>query len=160
MVAADVSKEMAAQVYCSGTVPGRALLGVDGKVARLKYPDRELRRNVPVTPVPSKLMEAADWQDIEHGRWEFEDFIALGEARASLRLLELLAPFVSARRHKVASLEDNLTVCGAWSKGRSNSVPLNYLLRKRTAISVCIAVTFILPWIDTHQMPADELSRI
>ena len=58
------------------------------------------------------------------------------------------------------SLEDNAPVSGAWAKGRSSSVGLNFLLRRRTALALAADLHQYLPWVQTEHMPADWLSRL
>eukprot|EP00969_Alexandrium_andersonii_P093981 4152117-Alexandrium_andersonii.AAC.1 len=52
-----------------------------------------------------------------------------------------------------------MAVAGAWAKGRSSSRPLNFVLRMRAAAALGRRVCVALPWIDTHRVPADSLSR-
>ena len=58
------------------------------------------------------------------------------------------------------SLQDNAAVSGAFAKGRSSAVALNYLLRKRSAVALAFELTLYLPWVQTEHMPADWLSRL
>ena len=79
--------------------------------------------------------------------------------RAALRVLARLAVIPSAHRSKVLSLEDNMAFAGAAAKGRSTAGPVNYILRRRCALTSATEIRMHLPWIETERMPADGLSR-
>ena len=60
----------------------------------------------------------------------------------------------------VLSLEDNMAFAGAVAKGRSTAGPVNYLLRRRCALSSASEIRMHFPWVETERMPADGLSRM
>ena len=132
--------------HARGDRPEQALRG--GHAARAK----------PSSQVPEAL-DRASWRPVCAGRWKAGDHITLGEARAALVLLRLLAGLVDALHHKFSSLEDNMAVAGAWRKGRSSAFGLNRLMRKRAALCLASGIELVMPWIDTRRMPADQLSR-
>jgi len=68
----------------------------------------------------------AQWRDVGSGRWQCQDFIALGEGRAVVKLECAVAFCLAGHGHKIPSLQDNTSVAGAFSKGRSAAPALNY----------------------------------
>ena len=96
----------------------------------------------------------------QQGRWNFADPIELGEGKATIQLLELLAVCQGNFRHKLCSLEENKSWGGAVTKGRSPSPALNYLCRRKVALSLANRWNIMLPWVLFSDQPADHGSRI
>ncbi len=115
--------------------------------------------NIPFTRVPAELL-SCDWVPLLAGRWEWAEHITLGEGRAVIKLLSMLAQDPRAHRHRVLSLQDNRPVAGSFAKGRASSEALNRLCRKRAAISIAAEIYMLLPWVQSGVMPADWLSRL
>jgi hypothetical protein len=161
IVAAEVGADMMRIVLDTSTSPGRTISRLSGDYSGLRDPSKEIKANKPFTLLPPKLFDDACtvWQPMDHGRWIFSDHITLGESRAVLKLLFLLSTEPSAHRHLITSLQDNMATSGAFSKGRSSAPALNFLLRKRCAVSIAAQLKLLLPWVETHVMPADQLSR-
>ena len=80
--------------------------------------------------------------------------------RSVVFLALVLASHVCVHRHKFLALEDNMSTAGAWTKGRSSSPLLNYLLRRKSASLLAAEIQLLLPWVETTLQPADELSRV
>ena len=96
---------------------------------------------------------------LDAGIWRFADHITVGEGRAVVRLVRLLASVKEAHGHRVGSLQDNSLVSGASSKGRSPSPALNYLARVKVASSLAADLQTLLPWVQTTRQTADAISR-
>ena len=160
VVAASVGLPVARTILEHGRLPRRTVVSLDGDVSRIRNPEREFKRVVPFSSVPKELVLSADWRDVSWGRWKHSDHITLGECRSVVKLLSVLAPLSSSHAHLLLSLEDNMPVCGCTSKGRSSSYPLNSVLRRKTALCLACHWKLVLPWTDTHTMPADHLSRL
>ena len=162
IVGAFVGQELAQRCFETGPLPAKTVVKLDGDVNKLLgHRSRALQANVPLTPLPPELFDPAQtrWEVIVRGRWRLADRIELGEARATLRLLHLLAVVPSAHRHVIQSLEDNSSWGGAAAKGRSPSPALNYLCRRKAAVCAACRFRLILPWVQSAVMPADEASR-
>jgi len=161
VVAAVASQEELEACVRSGVAPGFAVAKLDGLVPSIRRPLRPLRRTTPYSKLPRSLLQADPerWISIALGRWKWHDHITLGEGRACLHFFELLSRIFQAHRHRVFSLEDNLSWLYAFTKGRSTSPGLNYLLRRRCSISLATGFVISLPWTDTAHMPADGDSR-
>ena len=142
----------------TSTTPCKTIVRLDGDVSKLKYRSEPLDPTIPYTQLPKELFQL-NWSDVGQARWRVEDHITLGESRAILILTQLLATCPGAHRSKFISLQDNQAAAGAFSKGRSSSVQLNYLLRRRCASALAAGLEIILPWTQTTLMPADHLSR-
>lgn len=142
IVAASGTREEAIAVLKLGTQLGRTVARIAGE-GRLKRSGGLGKRA----------------QTYTRGERSLAGHITLGEARAALRALVLVASFPVARNHKIINLEGNAAVAGAWSKGRSTSSPLNLLLRRRAAYSLTTQILPVTPWAQTDHMPADDLSR-
>ena len=108
--------------------------------------------------MPSELWDEP-WEPIEWGRWAYADHIMLGEARAVIRLLQIVGADAASHARRRLSLEDNQAVSGSMAKGRSSALALNYLLRRRAALGLATDAQTILPWTESAKMPADDLSR-
>ena len=117
-------------------------------------------QSVPVTRVPQEITNYKDWTEVQWGRWKWKDHITLGEGRAALRLLHILAGMETAHEHIVLSLQDNMALAGAWAKGRSPSQCLNFILRRKSGLCLASGILMLLPWVQSHLMPADHLSRL
>ena len=160
IVGREVSNELVRACLVVGERPGFTVARLNGDLSGLRNPEKEIRATIPFTRLPKELFEKEEeWIDIAAGRWAYPDHITLGEARAVVRLLELLAREPASHRHKVLSLQDNRPTSGSMTKGRSPSFPLNYLLRKRAALCLASRIKLILPWLESERQPADELSR-
>ena len=107
IVARRVSREMVERIFCEGAALGRSVVKLDGSSAGWKYPQRRSAATIPFTLLPGTLFEESEWLPISAGRWRFADHITLGEGRAALMVLELLASEVLAHNHLVFSFEDN-----------------------------------------------------
>ena len=94
------------------------------------------------------------------GRWKVADHITLGEGRAHVRILQALAGRADTHDHRIVSLEDNAPVAFSMAKGRSCSLALNYLCRRRTAAALAANIMCASPWTQTDIMPADAASRM
>ena len=149
------------RMWEAGLRPGKALLR-DGHIEKVVARGAtSLQPHAPVSAVPADaLSDEICWLPVEAGRWTFDDHITLGEARAVNMLLERLAWVPAAARTKVLSLEDNMVAAWAYAKGRSSAGGLNYLLRKRAALTAATDTRIHLPWVDTERQPADKLSRL
>ena len=86
-----------------------------------------------------------------------EHAIALEKGQAELAASEREQRQV--HQHKVVALQDNRPTACSHHKSRSSSYPLNRLIRKRAARLLATWVRLFLPWIQSHLMPADALSR-
>ena len=160
VVAATLGSDMVKKVLLEGRVPRRTVVNLAGEVDKLKHPEVEFKRSAPFSSVPRDLLDIAVWRDLRWGRWKYHDHITLGECRAVSKMLGQLASFPSAHGYSIVSLEDNMPVCGSNAKGRSSSYPLNAVMRRKTALILACNWAVVLPWIDTHAMPADHLSRL
>ena len=98
--------------------------------------------------------------DAAAGRWRHADAIVLGEGRAIVKMVRLLARSPRLHEQVVVSLQDNMALAGAMQKGRSPTRELNYLLRQRAAGTLSSGTRVILPWVETRLQPADDLSRL
>lgn len=72
----------------------------------------------------------------------------------------IISNFPNAHGFKVASLQDNQSLSGAHSKGRSTAWALNRVLRRKTALLTACDIRMLLPWIQTSHQVADGLSRM
>ena len=160
VVVTTVAQQVARDVFLTGAAPRKTVVSLDGNVDRIRHPERELRRVCPQTSVPQSFLAAASWQDLSSGRWAFTDHITLGEGRAVVKVLQSIAPHPHSHNHRVISLEDNMPVSCAHSKGRSSSYPLNAIMRRKSSYTLACNIRLILPWVDTKSMPADHLSRL
>ena len=76
-----------------------------------------------------------------------------------VKMLDLMVRAPRCHRHRLLSLQDNRPVAGSFAKGRSPAFGLNRLCRQRAALTLASEVQLLLPWIESHRMPADWLSR-
>ena len=160
IVAASTSEDIAMNILELGAQPGRAVVRLAPGGEAVRAPSKDGRRSQPFTRIPLEWLQSWSWTPVAHGRWLWHDHIVLGEARAALRIFVLLASFPEAHGHRIVSLEDNSSVGGAWTKGRSPSPALNFILRRRAAYSLAARLVQWLPWVQTDHMPADWLSRL
>ena len=139
LVAADIMQEMGERCLLVGLRPGLTVTKLSGEFGGSTRPDLCFRCGIPFTKLPQELFdpEITEWCDVSAGRWAYDDHITLGESRAVLKLVQLLANHESCHRRKALLLEDNMTASCAFMKGRSGAPALNFLLRKRAA--VCVA---------------------
>ena len=128
----------------------------------MRRPDLVIRRGVPFTKLPAELFDndLTQWEDVDAGRWIYNDHITLGESRAVVKLVRALAACSQAHRSKSLLLEDNRPTSGAFMKGRSQSKSLKFLLRQRAASSIAAQLQLYLPWVESERQPADALSRL
>lgn len=159
IVATRVSEQMVERIYEAGRSLGYTV-PVSSKLGGAKYSDRPLRRTVPFTRLPQELFDDSQiqWQEVSKGLWVWEDHITLGEARAVIRRLDLML-LCGETSIKSVSLQDNMAVAGAYAKGRSGAVLLNYLARRRAARTIAGGIRDYLPWVETSKQPADKTSR-
>ena len=159
VVVAKADQQRMEELWQSGTKPGAALAKPDKLEKVLGRGAESLEPHLPVSSVARGWVDTATWIPLEAGRWKLADHIVLGEGRAALKVLQRMAVVPAAHRSKLLSLEDNLSFAGAASKGRSTAGPLNFLLRRRCALSAATEICLHLPWVETERMPADGLSR-
>ena len=77
-----------------------------------------------------------------------------------VKLLDAVVLSPRGFRIRLASLQDNSSVGGAYHKGRSPSPSLMYLARRKASRTLACAIRLYLPWTETKLMPADWLSRL
>ena len=132
-----------------------------GALSGARRPDKPLVPTKPFTLLPNKLFaNDEEWETLDRGRWRWPDHVTLGEGRVVIKLLDYIAKIPQWHRSKVICLEDNAPTSGAFGKGRSTSVPVNYLCRRKAARSLAAEVRLHLPWVESSKQPADEASRI
>ena len=157
-----MSPERVEEIAVLGTRAGITIAKLDGSISHLMNAEKELRGRVPISRLPKWVLDMDQelWHPIAWGRWRMTDHITLGEARAVVSLLQRLAANPGAHRHRIVSLQDNMSVAGAVARGRSPSLKLNYLLRRISAIILTGNFRLLLSWVDTAHQFADWLSRI
>ena len=144
----------------SGVQPAFTVSRLDGSIAHMRDPLKELKARIPIPRIPGAVLEEDRlWVPIAQGRWKFNEHITLTEGRATNILLQRLALIPDAHGKTHISLCDNLGWCAASAKGRPPAYGLNQLLRRRAAILVASDMQVLHPWVDTHRMPANSLSR-
>ncbi len=146
------------QTFQEALEPGFSVTKLDGSFSGLKNPSLPITRTVPFTRVSDDVVNA-DWKPLAWGRWNKTDHITLGESRALVELLQVLANSSRCHRHRVISLQDNRPTVGAMNKGRSTAPALNFVCRQRCALTVASEIQVLLPWVEGPKMPADWLSR-
>ena len=161
IVGASAPDHLCEEVLLTGHIKGRTVAKLNGDVSKHYSGEKELARTVAVSRVLRSLLESRglEWQPIAWGRWKHKEHIMLGEARATLELLERLAAFEQTRGFAVACLVDNESWTAAVAKGRSPNFFVNLLLRRRAALLLAANVDLHLPWVDTAHQAADFLSR-
>lgn len=112
VVGASVSHEMAVDCWKAGPHPLKTVVRLDGQVSNLLKPVSKLEARIPICRLPAQLLDTSltQWDLIEKGRWDFADQIELGVARATIRLLQLLAVCPSTFRRKITSLQETTPV--------------------------------------------------
>ena len=160
MAALDVSQAVLHRMFEVGGARGHTVAKLDGDFAGLRDPAKEIRRTVPFTRLPDEIFGAAPWKPVARGRWRRADHITLGEGRVVVKLARMLALSARAHRSVVFTLQDNMPIAGAMSKGRSPAFPLNLLCRQKAASCLASRVKMLIPWCETSKQPADWLSRL
>ena len=162
VVGTEIAPSMAANIWQAGAKPSKTVVKLNGDTASLRKPRSRLEARIPVCGIPRELLDTTttEWTLISRGRWSFADPIELGEGRATIQLLELLAVCPGSFRHKLFSSEDNSSWGGAATKGRLPSPALNYLCRRKAALCLAKRWTLMLPWVQSSDQPADHGSRI
>jgi len=161
IVGTVVADDTLLQILHSLRLTGRSLARSHLERGILRRPDRRLEPTIPFSLLPRVLFDEnkTTWTRIAKGRWKFADAIALGESRAVIRLLQMLARNQEAHGHQVLNLEDNMVAAYSFAKGRSSTHPLNFLLRRRCALCLASNLRILLPWLETDLEPADGISR-
>jgi hypothetical protein len=160
IVGREIDDSLLRQCLEVGEAPGYTVARLNGSLSGLKYPERATKATVPFSLLPVSMFAEESWSVISHGRWLSADHITLGEARVVTKLAHLLAAFPSAHSSKVITLQDNMPVAGASSKGRSTSWSLNRVLRRKSAATLAAAMRLFMPWIESDKQPADKSSRL
>jgi hypothetical protein len=161
LVSTRPSTDVLHRLFSAGCRPGMTVCRLDGDVSKMKNPDRAWASKIPFSRVPPRIVADDDeWTELARGRWRWPDHITIGEGRVVVMLLAALAAIPSAHRARILSLNDHMPWSAAMAKGRSPAVALNYLLRRRSAISLACQLYASLPWIDTARQLADGASRI
>jgi hypothetical protein len=155
------TSQVEAAIAATGT-HGYTVARLDGSLNNLKDVRKELKCKIPVSKVPREILESRtlQWKVLDHRRWRMADHITLGEGRATVRLLQLLARFPETHRCVVACLEDNEPWAAAVCKGRSPKSTMNRLLRIKAGLGLATDIKLSLPWVDTKHQPADWISRV
>jgi hypothetical protein len=143
-----------------GESPGMSVSRLDGDLSGLKFPAKTIKSTIPFSLLPAEMFSKDAWSVVSCGRWMNPDHITLGEGRVVTKLAHLLASFPSAHGLKVITLQDNMPVAGANTKGRSTSWALNRVLRRKASATLTAAMRMYLPWIESDKQPADESSRL
>ena len=160
ITAAQINPDIVNQCLEAGFSPGYSVARLDGN-GGFKYPNKS-HPTIPISKWPDDLTDPAvmKWVPIDRGRWQFRAHITLGEGRAAIRVLQIISQFSALHNKTHINLEDNQPISASFAKGRSPTIGLNCLLRKRAGICAAYNVQFMLPWIETSRMPADEISRL
>ena len=160
IVAQVVSAAEWSQTLRVGIQPNFTVCRLDGSTHHLRNQLKELKARIPVPRIPSQILEPSrHWVPIASGRWKYREHITLTEGRATNILLQRLALVPSAHGKRHIGLCDNMGWSAATAKGRSPAFALNQLLRRRTSLIIATDMQVLHPWVDTHRMPADSLSR-
>ena len=161
VVGTPITSALARELWVAGCRPGYTVISLDGDMSKLRRPEKAFARRIPFSRAPWEIVRRPqdDWTELATGRWRWADHNTLGEGRATLVLQNATACCPTLRRTKIMSFEDNSSWGGAAAKGRSPSVPLNYLCRRRCALSLGADQLVVLPWLETSRMSADESSR-
>ena len=159
IVVRDADASLLRDCFTKGVRPGRTVAKLEKAFVGSRFPERAIERNVPFTQLPPRLFEAEEWHPIEGGRWKWAEHITLGESRAVVRMLSLIAGDVAWHRKKLFSLQDNMPCSCSFTKGRSPAFALNTLIRKKAALCMGTEIALLLPWVQTTLQVADGLSR-
>lgn len=161
IVAAEVSREDAERAWEKGAAGGHTVARLSGELSGLKNPEREIKRTIPFSILPPHLFSHETiWHDVDSKRWSVADHVTLGESRAVVRVSELIHLVAEAHGKTYSCLEDNQPTSGAMNKGRSPTVSLNFLCRKKAGRLLAANARLALLWVESRLMPADELSRV
>ena len=95
-VARNVPQSLAREVLARGLSHCRTVARVGDEFSGLRHPEKPLPTTKPRTRMPRELWDEP-WERIEWGRWLHTDHIMLGEARAVVRLLQVVG--VDAASH-------------------------------------------------------------
>ena len=158
IVGPPMTRDYAEMLFARGTRPGRNVAKLDRSFGT------KHANNLSPTVSFSRMLESLShrrrqWTVLGSGRWCFDERITLGEGRAVFKIFAILAAHAGSHRSKVLSLQDNMPTAYAWARGRSFSISVNYILRRKAAHCVGSEITAVLPWIDTSKQPADDASR-
>ena len=134
---------------------------LNGDFADLECPGKELAARFPVSRIPKEILQTDEsvWFEIGRGRWLWRDHITLGEARATVELLQALAACPSCHGKIAVSMQDSEPVAGASAKGTSPAAALNHVLRQRAGLLLATGIQMPPPWVDTLHQAADRVSR-
>ena len=162
IVATDISRLELREALLNGMKSGYSITKLDGTFTGRRRAEEPWRRTVPHSRMPASILDrSADrWVTIAAGRWARADPIALGEGRAVVKLTRALAATESAHCSKVLSMQDNMSVLGCFTKGRSPAPSLNLLARQRAAAALFGDIRVVLPWVQTAKQAADGASRM
>ena len=103
---------------------------------------------MPFSRLPPQVF-SGPWVDVAAGRWRRADAIVLGEGRAVVKMVRLLARSPRLHEQAVVSLQDNMAMSGAAAKGHSPVFEMNRLLRQRRGATLSSGNRVILPWMET-----------
>jgi len=133
---------------------------VSGDTSALRFVNDDILRTVPHSILPSAILAQSRWGEVEHGGWNRDDHINLGESRTVIRLARRLAASPSFHRQLVITLQDNSATAGSLTKGRSPSYALNHCCRIFAAACLAARLRFVIPWVETYKQTADVVSRL
>ena len=139
--------------------PGLSVTKLTGEYTGRRKPEEPWRRRAPYPLLDVGLIEGAKWCPVASGRCNYDDYIALREGFAVVKLVRGLASCTAAHGFKALSLQDNSAVSSSFSKGRSAVPALNYVARQRAGSSIASGVQALLPWVESARQPVDGLSR-
>jgi hypothetical protein len=160
LVATDASSEEIAAMMSSSEHLGRAIARLDGDLSGLRDPNKAIRPTILFSLLPRSLFEQSRWLPVNAGRWSHADHITLGESRGVRKLAEACSMIPICHNKVVFALQDNMACAGSMNKGRSCAWALNRAIRRKSALALACCLRFVMPWVETALMPADELSRI
>ena len=105
IVGAEVDRDLVLDCVVAGSKPKQTVVKLNVDVDRLLGKQKRIEANVPLSPLPKALFDGStDWRVITSGRWQFADRIELGEGRAALRLMRILAASSGAHRSRITIL--------------------------------------------------------
>lgn len=159
VVASPASSTEMEMVFRSAVLQSKAIVDLSGNPRALKVPDQSLSATRPAAILPDAFFDESRWYPIRSGRWRASDHITLGETRAYLKMMDTLILLPSTHSSKIIAFQDIFVASAAAHKGRSVSIPPNFLLRKKASRTLAASWRLPLPWIDTTRQPADRLSR-
>ena len=159
IIASNITNAEVEQLLRLGEEPALSVARANGDLGGLKHTDRAIRATVPKSRLPHVFTEPERWHPVDRGTWQYQDHICLGEARTVIKAMGHMSTFPALRDKIQFSLQDDTPVAYVWAKGRAASWPLNYLARKRAALSLATGSRIYLPWVESARQPADGLSR-